>query len=270
MRKALQVIDVDGESIFKPGKTTFFEKETHQDGSFVTQSEDVDESDDSEDQRELSQLIDSQDMDEEQAMNFLAWCETSGKKRSWSENKLLKAARKKDRRQIDEKEAWPERPLPRRRLPIAELKKITRCSNCDLRGHWRGDCTRPYSGQRQTVREGRPALLSRQAPRRRVGQRLCLPGRARSSRIILQNLLRYWPQKLCQRVVLRHPSGSRHPGAAQDLIGEKHFEDLERRLNEVGVGGNFNAKVLKTVLSPCVLGGQPGLVRLCAADRGRG
>lgn len=63
------------------------------------------------------------------------------------------------------------------------------------------------------------------------------------------------------------------PGAAQDLIGTKHFETLQEKevglrtieLNEepasaCGVGGN--AKAVKVVLCPCALGGQPGVVRL--------
>ena len=65
------------------------------------------------------------------------------------------------------------------------------------------------------------------------------------------------------------------PGAAQDLIGEKAFKDLQQRLAQVGLwaialtedpptaaGIGGNAKPLYNALAPVFLGGAPGVVKL--------
>lgn len=205
-------------------------------------------------------------MDEEQVMSFLALWE-AGKKRTWSENKQLKAARKKDRRHFDDKDSRPDRPTPRRRLPVAELKKITRCSNCD----WREGCTRPYRSKSE----------------REKSEHSSTPGQASKAPLSAfaylgsGNTSAFSSFFETQLNMFTIPAGNAiiDPGAAQDLIGVRHYEQLKERLKEVGLqtvelkedlpaasGVGGSAKAVKTALSPCILGGQPGIVKLVVIE----
>ena len=273
VKKALQVIDVEGESLFKSGKTTFFETENYM-ASSLNEENDSDEDDDF--PPELRDEIDAQDMDEEQVMSFLSLWEAgqTGRKRTWSENKLLKAARKKDRRHFDDKGEKAERPVPRRRLPVSELKKITRCSNCGMRGHWREECVRPYRSrsEREKTEGGMNANASTKGPLNAfVYLGLDETGASSSFSSYFGSFLSLFSVPAGHAII--------DPGAAQDLIGEKHYQQLTQRLREVGLqpieldekppaacGVGGNATALKTALSPCILGGKPGIVRLIVIE----
>lgn len=278
VRKALQVIDVDGESIMRPGKTAFYEADASAHSSLLTHADDAEESDDSDLSPELCEMIDNQDMDEEQVMSFLTLWESSGKKRSWSENKQLKAARKKDRRHFDDKDGRPERPVSRRRLPVSELKKITRCSNCGLRGHWREDCTRPYRSKAEREKGDGPSSHSSQHDKKGSLNAFVYLGDETAKGTSLSTFFG-WGSFANEYFAIPAGHAIVDPGAAQDLIGLQHFEELEKRLKGVGLqvveldekppaasGVGGSAKVLKTVLSPCILGGQPGLIRLIVIE----
>ena len=69
------------------------------------------------------------------------------------------------------------------------------------------------------------------------------------------------------------------PGASQDLVGLRSFEKLQAKLKEnglrtiklqetpskaSGVGGV--AKTLFMALAPCILGGQPGVIKLTVVE----
>ena len=135
VRKALQVLDVDEESIVKPGKTSYFN----------------DSNDASDDDGLIDYNIDPEcvflaieelNIGEDEAKTFLeSWF--TKPRRTWSQNKILKAARRKDRRHFDDPTSRAPKPANHRNLSREELKKITKCKNCGAIGHWREDCPHP-------------------------------------------------------------------------------------------------------------------------------
>eukprot|EP00971_Amphidinium_carterae_P237816 4721326-Amphidinium_carterae.1 len=120
------------------------------------EEEQADESEgDSEAWRELEQL----DLEEGEAQEVFAAIETekSKNKRSWAENRVMKAAVKKDR-SGSQRAAFGAGTMARgsgsgkgkgkgKRLSISELKLISRCANCGQRGHWRAECPNPYKAR---------------------------------------------------------------------------------------------------------------------------
>ena len=257
VRKALQVLDTEEESLFKTGKNSFLAtEEIYGDSGSETDDDMIDE--------DIFLAISEKDMDEEEALVFLA--QNSSKRRTWSENKQLKAARKKDRRHFDDRSSRPERPATHRRLPVSELKKVTRCSNCGEKGHWKEECDRPYRSR-----------SAREKQEKSQGNAFVFLGTSSSSEfkgsfLSLQSLA-----EDANLSFLALPDGHAviDPGASQDLIGLESFDRLMRvlaknglkpvKLKEVphpasGVGGD--AKPLFNALVPCVLGGKPGIVKM--------
>ena len=81
---------------------------------------------------------------------------------------------------------------------------------------------------------------------------------------------------------MRFPAGHAvvDPGASQDLVGVKAYDALVARLREVGLrpvklkeqpppasGVGGEAKPLFSSLVPCVLGHQPGVIKLTVLDQ---
>ena len=254
VKKALQVLDTEEESLFKSTKASYLTAEPLGDG------QDAESGSDSEScslDEESFLAIAEKDLTEDEAMNFLM--QNAFRRRTWSENKQLKAARKKDRRHFDDKQSRPTKPQGHRHLPIAELKKITRCSNCGEKGHWKEDCVKPYRSK-----------SSREKTEKSSGNAFVFMGSSSSSSfcVLAESGL---------EVFLTLPPGHAiiDPGASQDLIGLKSFERLTEslghnglkpiKLDEVpapasGIGGD--ARPLFCALSPCVLGGKPGIIKL--------
>ena len=98
VRKALQVLDLDEESIVKPGKVNYFGD---------TMEEEIMDSD--LDDEEVFAALEYQEVDEDAAISLMADLQQD-RRRTWKENKLLKAARRKDRRHFDDKNSRPSRP----------------------------------------------------------------------------------------------------------------------------------------------------------------
>lgn len=124
VKKALQILDTQEEPLSKKSPGQFFEQplEGH--------PEECEDSDDS--VEEIFLAIEEQNLDEDQALSFISGWDKEKKKRTWSENKALKLARKKDRRHFDGgKDSRSHRPFNRKKLSVDELKKITRCRRCD-------------------------------------------------------------------------------------------------------------------------------------------
>ena len=213
--------------------------------------------------------LSNQDLDEDEALAFLQ--QSGTKRRTWAENKQLKAARKKDRRHFDDKSQRPDKPPNQRRLPISELKRITRCSNCGEKGHWKEDCVKPYRSRasREKVEKGAQgsAFVF-------LGVNEALSnGSWWISSVLAEN---------SSEVFLSLPPGHAiiDPGASQDLIGIDSYKRLEKCLREnglkpvrlsesplpaSGIGGE--AKPLFCSLVPSVLGGKPGVIKLTVVSQ---
>ena len=153
VQQALKVLDVEEESIFKSNSRSnhYLETGASSEASGAAYFQDKETASDSEEDEDLMFFaIEETDLHEGEALSFIA--DWGNKKRTWKENRQWKAARKKDRRHFDDRDSRARRPEGQRRLSVEELKKITRCSNCHQKGHWREDCTqplRPRDGQHQ-------------------------------------------------------------------------------------------------------------------------
>ena len=266
VRKALQVLDVEGESITRPGKTSYF----HDEG-VVAEEQDSENFDI--DVENVFMAIEELQIDEDEATSFLESWNAHPPRRTWAQNKILKAARRKDRRHFDDASSRPARPNNHRNLSREELKKITKCKNCGLVGHWREDCTAPSRKNGEKSKDFSAFTFLRSSF-------------TSSSGISFIALLGVGSEKdgtdPSFMTLLALPPGHAiiDPGASQDLIGLKAYEALERRLQEVGLkpiklserpqaasGVGGEAKPLFSSLVPIVLGKQPGVIKLTVLDQ---
>ena len=256
VKKALQILDLDEESMIKSGKTSYF-------GG----ASEVEHSESDIDDEEIFLALEAQEVDEEEALCLMADLQQD-RKRTWKENKLLKAARKKDRRHFDDRSSRPSRPFNRRKMSIEEIKKVTFCNNCGKKGHWREDCPEP-------PKEGTRKSVDRSVKMNAFAYLGVAEGSASSPAFLVGDYLNF--QSANSGCFLEVAAGHAivDPGASQDLIGLRSYEKLEKRLNEVGLrtikleespskasGVGGDAKSLFMALSPCVLGGQPGVIKL--------
>ncbi|CAK9057683.1 unnamed protein product [Durusdinium trenchii] len=232
VKKVLQVLDLDEESIIKPGKVSYY--------GDLTENEDTDSEVDDE---VIFNALEYNEVREEEAVSLMADLQQD-RRRTWKENKLLKAARKKDRRHFDDKSSRPSKPFHKRRLSTEEIKKVTFCGNCGKKGHWREDCTEPSKDGSRASRDKNP----------KATDQACFLELSPGETII-------------------------DPGASQDLVGLRSFEKLQAKLKEnglktiklqetpskaSGVGGA--AMTLFMALAPCILGGQPGVIKLTVVE----
>jgi len=259
--RALQVLDVDDEPIMKSKGQSYLEE--NQGTSYFLEDDDASEDDDDFEEVEIHAFlyqVQQKDFNEEQALSFLADWEGK-RKRTWAENKALKNARKKDRRHFEDSSSRSVRPTGfKRKLPIAELKKITRCANCGMKGHWKEDCTSPFKPKNDKKEVAANAFVF-------LGGHSSSLTRTGTSHATWLNFFNF----------LAVPPGCAiiDPGASQDLIGKNAFEKLSAELQKCGLqpvilkepppaasGIGGSAKPLFVALTPCFLGGFPGIVRL--------
>ncbi len=274
VRKALRIMDTEDESLFKANKkSNFFLAEDD-----VTEEHDSEEDDDAD---EIFLAIENEDMTEDAVMSFLADWDSKKKKRTWAESKQLKAARRKDRRHFEDPGERAGKPRNRRNLSTAELKKITRCANCLQKGHWHEECKNPYKPRPNA--QGFPgASGNRDKPAANAFVFTGLPSSSSAagssfSYVETQMFGASFAEKNEGWNYLTVPPGMAivDPGASQDLIGEKAFGKLRDRLREVGLqpvilpekpspasGVGGDASPLFSALTPCVLGGYPGIIKL--------
>eukprot|EP00913_Durusdinium_trenchii_P032881 g30781.t1 len=147
VKKALQILDLDEESMIKSGKTSYF-------GG----ASEVEHSESDIDDEEIFLALEAQEVDEEEALCLMADLQQD-RKRTWKENKLLKAARKKDRRHFDDRSSRPSRPFNRRKMSIEEIKKVTFCNNCGKKDLM-PDIQRALQGQTQQLAQSTAAVMS--------------------------------------------------------------------------------------------------------------
>ena len=256
VKKALQILDTEEEALMKAGGKTSYYGQTEEVAETAFSSEDEDEHEN----QMILFAVEQQDMDEDRAMSFITEWKT--KKKTWSENKSLKAFQKRDRRHFDEKASRPGRPQNRRKLPISESKKITRCRRCGVKGHWEEDCDQPKQ---------RAGLASSSGASNIVAFTYCpvdnFSQAADFFNMVAQGAFSF----------LEIPPGYAivDPGASQDLIGFKSYQKLEERLKTLGLrpvklhgkpqepsGIGGKARPMFCALVPCFLAGQPGIVRM--------
>ena len=260
VKKALQVLDLDEESIIKPGKVSYY--------GDLAENEDTDSEVDDE---VIFNALEYNEVREEEAVSLMADLQQD-RRRTWKENKLLKAARKKDRRHFDDKSSRPSKPFHKRRLSIEEIKKVTFCGNCGKKGHWREDCHEPSQDGFRASRDKNT----------KVSAFAYFGHSDEASRSSPSFLVSYGSfQATDQACFLELSPGEAivDPGASQDLVGLRSFEKLQAKLKEnglrtiklqetpskaSGVGGA--AKTLFMALAPCILGGQPGVIKLTVVE----
>ena len=256
VKKALQILDTEEEALMKSsGRASYYDT--------VAEAEEPSWSSDGEEEHENEMILfalEQQDMDEDKAMSFVTEWKT--KKKTWSENKTLKASQRKDRRHFDDRTSRPGRPQNRRRLPISELKKITRCRRCNAKGHWEEDCDQPKSRAGQSSSSGTSNM---------VAFTYCSTG----TPTVAADFFNMVTQEAFSFLEIPPGYAIVDPGASQDLIGFKAYQKLEERLKTLGLrpvklqgkpqepsGIGGKAKPLFCSLVPCFLAGQPGIVRM--------
>lgn len=267
VKKALQILDTQEEPISKKTSGQYFQSEPPDQPSEGS-------SDEESDVEEIFLAIEQQELSEDQALSFISgWDKDKGKKkRTWSENKAMKLARRKDRRHFDLPEGRPSRPPNRRKMSVEELKKITSCRRCGKVGHWEEDCSEPKNQNKPKGNLSGFVFLGNQESR----------SSSSLSSFLAENInflisLAEWDQCEASQNYLTIPEGHAiiDPGASQDLIGLPAYERLCAKLKEnnlktiklnttpspaSGVGGN--ATPLFEALCPCVLAKQPGVIRI--------
>ena len=272
VKHALKVLDTEEESLFKASGKSYFLAEQEDKGG-----EAEDSSGSSDDDGQLIFLaLEEQQLGEEDASSFLA--DWPNQRKSWKQNKLLKAARRKDRRHFDDRDSRPARPGNKRRLSIEELKKVTRCANCQQKGHWKEDCTLPYKPRSAAASED-GKNKGKSSPSAFVffgNSETSQP--CKGSEIGLNYLISLAE---INSSWLSVPAGHAiiDPGASQDLIGLEAFHELSQKLQSIGLkpvklaetpspaaGIGGKAKPLFNVLVPCCLGGFPGIVKLTVLE----
>lgn len=286
VQQALKVLDTEEESIFKPNSKTahYLETGASESAGGNNYFQDKETASDSEEDEDLMLFaIEESDLQEGEALSFVA--DWGNKKRSWKENRQWKAARKKDRRHFDSRESRPRRPDGQRRLSVEELKRVTRCANCGQRGHWREDCTQPLRARDGSSQGNYDKDKNKGKSGAANPTGFAFLGLSKGS----SGSFSHWSafglnlvqaedgDRVSLAVWLSIPGGEAivDPGASQDLIGLAAFEKLKARLAKVnlqpivldeapsdasGIGGK--AKPLFMALTPCCLGGYPGVVKL--------
>ena len=267
VRRALRILDTEEESLFKATKVNYFLEDE--------QALEDEDSDDDEDVEAIFLEIEKGDMTEEAAMAFLA--EHDNKKRkSWNDNRLLKAARKKDRRHFDDPSSRAGKPRNRREMTTAELKKITRCANCLQKGHWHEECRNPYKPRDSNQKSFGKERNSPGANAFAFFGQSSSEGAAWNYLTMLHGNVSLGEEQ-SSWAFLAIPPGFAivDPGASQDLMGESAFLKLKERLRQqglcpvvlserpppaAGVGGK--AEPLYVALVPCALGGYPGVLKV--------
>ena len=286
--QALAKLDV------RTDRLTVFTEDTFDEPSYLTSvDEEAPDDDESLNDEEVMKELEGLELTEDQVSEVYAVLDQ--RRRTWRENKILKADIKKDRGAFtkDGGLSHPRgqsggtpgggvgrRPAGRSRghrdqMNREQLKKISKCRLCLKVGHWAEDCHKQkspptafsYCGSTSSMSSSAFSFLGVHDLRAALDQVL---GRVGSG------------DRDCWSF-LSLPSGEAvlDIGATQDLIGEKALEEMTEVLHAAGLqpvridkigstpsGIGGAAKPLYTVLLPIAPGGVPGVLEMLVLEGG--
>ena len=280
------VARVLGKMDVRSGRLVAYAEDAPTEGNYLAaNSEDVLEDEETMDHEEIIGELEQLDLSEDQVCEVFAVLEH--RRRTWKENKLLKADLRKDRGAFI-KDGGPSfsrgqhggpsgsaaRGSQRSQLNREQLKKISKCRLCHKKGHWAEDChlrKKPaapsgfaYFGPENEATGSAFSFLSVKDLREVVDQVLGIEKR-----------VDHW-------AFLSLPSGDcaiLDIGATQDLIGSSSLEAMTASLQAVGLrpikldkvaqtpsGIGGMAKALGVVLLPISPGGVPGVLEMTVLE----
>ena len=253
-----------------------------------------DEGDEELDDEEVLAELEALDLYEDQVCEVFAVLDGNGafkKRRTWKENRLMKAEMRKDRGSIVKGSDAPPRghggglpggrdyhrgrdgrgaPRGRGAMSREQLKKVSRCRGCGQKGHWVAEC--PNKGASSGFvyvpeAQGSSSVAFSFLTRRELFEAI---QEAREERVASEASVSAWSY-------LTMPSGDAivDTGATQDLIGAAAYKALVHRLADVGLrpipvdvpcavpsGIGGKASVDKVVLVPISPGGCAGVLQM--------
>ncbi len=283
MARALAKMDVRQDRLSgfadAEGAHHFFEEDDVPEGEEESPSED--------DEEVILSEIDGLNLSEDQVAEVFAVLD-GRRKRSWKENQLYKASARKDRGSFVKGErssssaprgshggipgTRPRRSNRREKMNKEQLKKVTKCRRCGVKGHWEEDCTQPGGQQGQRAKLQAFTYVSNNRGDSTTGFAFLSIGQLRSA---ASQVLDKSCEAPCTYLTLTSGEAILDIGATQDLIGQVALTALESVLRHVGlqvVEVDFNptvpmgiggmAEALKTILVPISPGGVPGVVEM--------
>ncbi|CAJ1456378.1 unnamed protein product [Effrenium voratum] len=294
VRRALQVLDLDEESITRP-RAHFVDSLDTAPETYLEGVEDdcEDTEDDSEDQRETLKEISDLDLTEHEAQEV-----------------LLAMDRDDHHGKRKKKTSHREKVVRKKRISPEELKKITKCANCGERGHrlclfghvsghnggivFRAQVVKSKSNLRNhrvgtvttTQKERTRDTFGEEKPSKRIkrADETDGPDNATASKTTEQ-IVEFVDDEyiyLKEEQVFDPPPEHQAVvdlGAGQDLIGHPAYKRLQEKLAEsglrtvefqedgpspIGIGGK--ATPVCSALIPCMLGGTPGIVKVLVVE----
>ena len=243
------------------------------------------------DEEEVIRELDGLELSEDQITEVFAVLEQ--RRRTWRENKILKADIKKDRGSImkDGGASYPRgqqggppaggvqgRFGKRRAMNRSALKKISKCRLCHKVGHWAEDCHLNNQQGQSSGKKSHPTafVYCGEEDAGKTAFTFLSVGELRSaiSAVLSSNSLDHWS-------FLTLPGGEAvvDIGATQDLIGSEAMKQLNSSLNAVGLqsvrvnkpivtpsGIGGSAKALYVALLPISPGGAPGVLEVTVLE----
>jgi len=255
--------------------------------TYLADVEAASDEDDALENDEVLHELEKMDLNEDQVCEVFAVLE---RRRTWKENKILKADIKKDRGSFvkDGGSSYPRgqfggppaggvrgRDHSRQSLNREQLKKISRCRLCQKKGHWAAECPTKKNGMGTTAFAycSMDAGLSRSA-----FTFLTMSEVKHAIHQVLGGCVRSGGDGWA---FLSLPGGEAvlDIGATQDLIGQTALADLTKVLHAAGLqpvkidkpvntptGIGGSARALYAVLLPISPGGVPGVLEMTVLE----
>lgn len=253
-------------------------------------SPEYDDTDSDVDDEVILSEIDGMNLNEDQVHEVFAVLD-GRRKRTWKENQLYKASARKDRGTFVKSDrpasssaprgsgggipgASHGRPRRREKMNKEQLKRVTKCRRCGVKGHWEEDCKQPpkskvqgfsYLGHSQQSGGAAFSFMSLRTSFLTISQ----------VRGAISQVLQNDHDSSSSFLTLSSGDAILDIGATQDLIGRVALTALESVLRTaglrvvdvdapitvpMGIGGA--AEALRTILVPISPGGVPGVLEM--------